>query len=243
MGEVQTKTLWDVLGQVPDHRSRHGRRFSLQSVLGVVLGGVLAGRTSLAAIARWGRDLSGDELKQFDIERDKAPCHSTYHYVLKDLKVDGLEESLGQWVGQGGPAGQACLDGKTLRASRSADYPALHLLALYSEHLQGVLAELPVGPHENEITVALRLLKEVPLEGMILSGDAIFTQKVICQKVTEGGGEYFLVVKDNQPALKEHIETAFAEPFSPLGEANVAAGGAHGSQRGQGARAAGGAPS
>jgi len=231
MAEKQGKTLWDALGQVPDHRSRHGRRFSLQSVLGVVVSALLADRTGLAAIARWGRTLSKDELKQFDIERKRAPCHATYHYVLKDLEVETLERSLGQWVGQGGPPGHSCLDGKTLRGSRSADYPALHLLALYSEQLQGVLAELAVGPQQNEITVAMRLLKEVPLEGMIVSGDAEFTQRDICQQVTEGGGDYFFVVKDNQPALKEQIETAFSEPFSPLGEADVATGSAHGSQR------------
>jgi len=207
----------------------------------VVLAALLSGRTSLAAIARWGRELKVEQLNEFGIEREKAPCHTTYHNVLKGLEVGRLEKCLGRWVREGGPPGQTCLDGKTLRASRSADYPALHLLALYSEQLQGVLAELPVGPGQNEITVALRLLKEVSLEGMILSGDAEFTQKDICQEVTEGGGDYFLVVKDNQPALKEHIQTAFSEPFSPLGEADVEAGSAHGPQRGQRARAAGGA--
>jgi len=232
MDEAQAETLWDVLGLVPDQRSRHGRRFELQSVLGIVVAALLAGRTGLAAIARWGRDLEADQLNQFGIERPKAPCHATYHYVLKDLAVDALEKSLGQWVAQAGPPGQVCLDGKSLRASRRADYPALHLLALYSERLQGVLAQLPVPADQNEITVALHLLKEVCLEGMVLSGDAMFTQKDICQQVTEGGGDYFLMVKDNQPGLKEHIETAFAEPFSPLGETDVGAGSARVPQRG-----------
>jgi len=229
MLEQQGRTLWDALGRVPDHRSRHGKRFSLQSVLGLMIGALLAGRSSLAAIARWGRALSAVDLKQFGIKRDKAPCHATYHYVLRDLEVETLEKSLGQWVAEGGPPGHSCLDGKTLRGSRSDDYPALHLLALYSEQLQGVVAQMPVRAGQNEITVALRLLKEVPLEGMVISGDAEFTQRDICQQVTEGGGDYFLVVKENQPALKEHIETAFSEPFSPLGEAHLAAGSTLGS--------------
>jgi len=228
MADAQGKALWDVLAQLPDQRSRHGRRFPLASVLALVLAALLAGRTSLAAIARWGRSLNADLLKQFGIERDKAPCHATYHYVLKGLKVAALEKSLGRWVGGGGPPGHICLDGKTLRGSRSEQYPALHLLALYSERFQGVLSQIPVPPGQNEITTALRLLKEVPLEGVILSGDAEFTQRDICQRVTEAGGDYFLVVKENQPSLKEQIETAFSEPFSPLGEADVATGGAHG---------------
>lgn len=222
MGEAQGKTLWDVLGRIPDRRMRRGKRFELRSVLALVLAAVLAGRTSLAAIARWGRALDTNQLEQLGIGRPKAPCQSTFHYVLKGLRVAALEKALGAWVAQGRPPGHSCLDGKTLRASRSGHYPALHLLALYSERLKGVIAQMPVPHHQNEITVALRLLKEVPLEGMILSGDAIFTQKDICQQVTEGGGDYFLVVKDNQPQLKEHIQTAFAEPFSPLGEAEVA---------------------
>jgi len=228
MGKAQVRTLWDVLGEVPDRRSRHGRRFELRSVLALVLGALLAGRTSLAAIARWGRTLGRDQLDRLGIERRRAPCQATYHYVLKGLEVAALEKALGAWVAQGGPAGQACLDGKSLRASRSARYPALHLLALYSERLKGVIAQMAVPPEQNEITVALRLLRQVPLDGLIVSGDAEFTQKDICQQVTDSGGDYFLVVKDNQPALKEHIKTAFAEPFSPLGEADVAARGAHG---------------
>jgi hypothetical protein len=228
MGEAEGKALWDVLGQLPDRRSRHGRRFPLASVLALVLAALLAGRTSLAAIARWGRSLDIALLRQLGIERDRAPCHATYHYVLKGLEIAALEKSLGQWVGGGGPPGHTCLDGKTLRGSRSEQYPALHLLALYSGRLQGVVAELSVLPGQNEVTTALRLLKEVSLRGMILSGDAEFAQKSICQEVTGSGGDYFLIVKDNQSGLKEQIATAFSEPFSPLGEADVGQGGLRG---------------
>jgi len=85
-----------------------------------------------------------------------------------------------------------------------------------------------VAPAENKITTALRLFKEVPLEAMILTGDAEFAQKDICRQLTDGGGDYFFVVKDNQPGVKEHIETAFSEPFPPPGRSGVGAGGGHG---------------
>ena len=55
MGERQGKALWAVLGQLPDRRSRHGMRFELRSVLAIVPAALLSGRTSPAAIARWGR--------------------------------------------------------------------------------------------------------------------------------------------------------------------------------------------
>jgi hypothetical protein len=230
MAESEGNGLWAVLGEVPDSRSHHGRRFDLRSMLAIVIGALLCGRTTPASIARWGRKLKAEQLKQLGIDRPQAPCQSTYHYVLKALRVDALEKALGSWVARTGRAGHVCLDGKTLRASRRGPYPALHVLALYSESLKGVIAQMPVGEGHNEISVAMKLLKEVELEGAILSGDAEFTQRAICQEVTDRGGDYFVVVKDNQSALKEQISTAFAEPFSPLGEADVGSGGLRCSQ-------------
>jgi predicted transposase YbfD/YdcC len=91
----------------------------------------------------------------------------------------------------------------------------VHLLAAFSGKLQGVIGQLRVAPEANEITAALELLRTLPLEGVIITGDAIFTQREICRVVVEGGGNYFFTVKDNQPALKADIALAFG-PDSPL---------------------------
>jgi hypothetical protein len=57
MDAAEVETLWDVRGLVPDQRSCRGRRYTLQSVLALVVGALLTGRKSLAAIARWRRAL------------------------------------------------------------------------------------------------------------------------------------------------------------------------------------------
>lgn len=70
-----------------------------------------------------------------------------------------------------------------------------------------------VAPEANEIAAALELLKTLPLDGVIITGDAMFTQREICRVITDGGGDYFVTVKDNQPGLKTAIALAF-EPDS-----------------------------
>ena len=53
----------------------------------------------------------------------------------------------------------------------------------------------------------------------IITGDAMFTHRDFCAKVIEGGGDYVLPVKENQPTLGKDIAAAFAEPeagLSPL---------------------------
>ena len=49
-----------------------------------------------------------------------------------------------------------------------------------------MIGDLVVAPGQNEITAALALLKELPLEGAIITGDAIFCQREICQTIRDG---------------------------------------------------------
>jgi hypothetical protein len=98
------------------------------------------------------------------------------------------------------------------RGSAKGQSPGVYLLAVFSEKLQGVIGQLRVAPEANNITAALERLKILPLEGITITGDAIFTQREICRVIIEGGGVYSFTVKDNQPALKAHIVSASIAP-------------------------------
>lgn len=218
-GERKHPTLWKLLDGVSDRRSPQGRRFPLRSLLAMAIAATLAGRTSLAGIARWGRKLKKRSLRAFGIRRATAPCHATWHLVFRGLEVEQLERVLGEWVGAlagDGAPGHVAIDGKTLRGSRSGEYPGVHLLAAYCGKAQGVLGQRRVEARENEIPAALELLKKMPLKGAVVTGDAIFAQKAICRHIVGQGGDYLLAVKENQPGLKRDIEEAFAPPVSPL---------------------------
>jgi hypothetical protein len=107
------------------------------------------------------------------------------------------------------------LDGKTLKGSRRLDAKAIHILSAFATGLSAVVGELTVEPDQNEITAAMVLLKGLPLDGAIITGDAIFTQREICQHIRDRNGHYLFTVKDNQPELKRDIAEAFGD-LSPL---------------------------
>jgi hypothetical protein len=215
-------TLWHYLGLVRDHRKKRGVRFSLRSILSLCFAAVLAGRRSLAAIARWAAKLAEKQphlLKEFGIDRDDTPCHATLHYVFKGLKVRSLESALSAWVKRLSDekvASHTSIDGKTLRGSRCAEYEGLQLLAAYCEELQGVVAQVAVPRDGNEITAATTLLKGVPLAGTIVTGDAIHCQRKLCRMILKAGGDYFMAVKENQPGLLGDILAVFEQSPSPL---------------------------
>jgi hypothetical protein len=60
------------------------------------------------------------------------------------------------------------------------------------------------------------MLAILPIDGRLITADAIQTHREICARVIEGGGDYILPVKDNQPTLRADIEAAFAEPEAGL---------------------------
>ncbi len=51
------------------------------------------------------------------------------------------------------------------------------MLSAFSIKLGAVVGDLVVAPDQNEITAAVELLKGLPLDGAIVTGDAIFTQR------------------------------------------------------------------
>jgi DDE_Tnp_1-associated/Transposase DDE domain len=207
--------LWQALASVPDHRRAEGKRYPLASLLLIAVAALLSGRRDQLGIVRWGRKLTAEALASIGIKRARVPAPSVWCEMFKGLDVGALERALGDWVRGEQPAGHVALDGKRLRGSATAKSTGVHLLAAFSASLQGVIGQLSVAPDGNEITAALQLLKTLSLKDVIITGDAIFTQKEICRTIIDGGGDYFFTVKDNQPALKADIALAFG-PISPL---------------------------
>jgi predicted transposase YbfD/YdcC len=64
--------------------------------------------------------------------------------------------------------------------------------------------------------LAAALLASMEFADLVVTGDAQFCQRELSRQVVAGGGDYFWVVKENQPDLWEAIATLFALP--PPGE-------------------------
>ncbi len=79
-----------------------------------------------------------------------------------------------------------------------------------------VLAHEPitqgVEKSEAELTVAPALIARITWPGRVLTGDALFCQRHLCGQVLEAGGDYLLLVKENQPTLYADIELLFDPP-------------------------------
>lgn len=209
--------LWDRLEQLPDHRTLKGRRYTLAAIVGMSLAAMLSGANDLRAIFRWGRRLTPKGLAAFGIDRGRAPCHATYHYVFRSIAAADLERALRGSV-PSGSAGHVAIDGKRLRGSQSENSPGIHVLQAFSTGLQASIGALAVPPDSAEVIEAITLLKDLPIgTGDVVTGDAAFTYRPVIAAIRAKGAGYFLFVKANQPELQAEIAHAFGDDFPRTG--------------------------
>ena len=187
--------LMEVLVAVPDPRAAHGRRHPLGAVLALAVCAMLCGARSLYAISQWGRDQGGDMARALGFTRERTPCVSTLHEVFIRMDRESFELALGGWLQEGGlKAGEAvAVDGKTLRGIHGEQLPGVHLVAAYAHQSGIVVGQQAVGEKQNELGALPGLLDQLDLRGLVITGDAQFTQRKECRVITEKGGTTFLL--------------------------------------------------
>jgi predicted transposase YbfD/YdcC len=221
---AQPRPLIEVLAEIPDVRSRRGKRHPLSAMLAMACCAMLCGYRSYSAIAEWGRNY-GTGIAQALGFTHNTPCAATLHTIFRHVDRDDLEERLGTWAESvvvstpaASSAGEVAvaLDGKTLRGSKKQGAPGVHLLSALSHHVGLTLTQQAVDAKSNEITQVETVLRQIVLKDRVVTMDALLTQRHVAQTIVDEGGDYVMIVKENQPQLRADIELVFTLP--PAGD-------------------------
>ncbi len=216
MESIAVPSLAEALATVPDFRAARGKRHGLLPTLLLVGVATLCGARSQAAIAGWGKDYGPPWLRRLGFTKDYGPSQSTLCRLFQRVPYASVEAALRAWAERvlaqaAGELEGVALDGKTLRGSKKRGAADAHLLAALSQRLGAVLGQAAVPDKTNEIGAADEFLLGLVLEGRVVTADALLTQRSLAQAVLDRGGDYLLVVKDNQPTLRWDIETVFSD--------------------------------
>lgn len=220
---AQARPLIEVFADLPDFRSPQGKRYELKAILALACCAMLCGYRSYGAISQWGRNYGRELVRTLGFKTGKTPCAATFNAVFRKLDWTQFETKLNQWVeevlsilapSEGGEA--ISLDGKTLRGSRKQGAEGAHLLSALSARLGLTLLQQAVEAKTNEIGQVSDLLKGLLLEGRIFTMDALLTQEKVAEQIVEGGGDYVMIVKGNQPSLQATLAALFETPSGSL---------------------------
>lgn len=215
--DPELKSLQTCLeAHVTDPRKKRGVRFPFIPMLLLTLVGLLARQTTLQAIIdhatlHW--TLLGPALG-FTLAFG-APHATTLSRLLAKANPEELQAAFGAWVVQlVGDLEVAAVDGKYPHQSRDETGQPFGLLNVFAHELKACLWQWVVSEKTAEPSVLKAHLDELfaryPLL-RILTGDALFAQRGLCEALVEARRGYLLRVKGNQPELQAALKVTFDE--------------------------------
>jgi len=217
--EYDRGSVYERFGQLTDIRKAKGKRYSLTTVLTIIVMAKMCGEDTPSAIADWAKNHQEQILELLRLERPKLPHCNTYRRILAHVVY---EEEVARLVGeynQRGEHGEVyAIDGKAPHGMRKKDEDGSeYLLSVYDVEQAKVMSQVAVGRKENEITKAPEALKSVEISQKIITGDALHTQKAISAQIINQGGDYVFPVKEKQLRLYQNIQQLFAPEYPKPG--------------------------
>ena len=225
MDQSQYSTLMDVLAVIPDPRKARGKRFCWLVLLTLVACGLASGQQTARAIAQW-IVLHADSLRAALPSLTRLPSESTLLRTLRLIDVCCLEAAVAglsepqpnadvqpaQVVTPSGTILEAqAVDGKALRGATACGAKT-HLVSLVQHGTALTLAQAAVERKRSEITAVPTLLRTRDLTDTITTMDALLTQRALAQLIDERNGFYLMIVKANQPQLRDDLALFFELP-------------------------------
>lgn len=225
MDQPQYTSLLAALKVVPDYRQARGQRYPWVFLWTAICGALLSGQHSGSAIAEWVEAHTPDVAAWLRLSLRRVPSSSTVRRALRHVDVEALERAMAAFVQtldaqdtgagvvvglDGTPLRGQAVDGKAVRGA-GAHGVKVHLLSVVRHGSGHTLAQREVGEKTNEIPEVLPLLAACPLQGTVVTLDALHTQRATAQGILDRGGDYLMVVKHNQPQLYADLEAYFRD--------------------------------
>jgi predicted transposase YbfD/YdcC len=210
--------LLEALGAVGDPRKRRGRRHSLRWVLLLAVGAVMAGKTSLVAMASWAARADHKLAPP-----GRTPSVSTFTRVLAAVDPAALQRAIDIWLARRlaarPPTAQAsstgkrpshrravAVDGKVLRGARQPE-GQVKLVAAYDHDAGLVLGQVAVVGGDEIAALPQVLGTVAELAGSVVTADALHCQDAHANWIIDAGAHYVLTVKGNRPRLRRALAT------------------------------------
>src|SRR5512138_2968943 len=215
MPSSESAAFQDHFQDLTDPRVERTRKHPLINIVFIAVCGVLSGANSFAAIHEFGYDRRTWLARFLDLANG-IPSEATFRRVLARLDPGAFEKGLLGWMQAVQEITEnrlVAIDGKTLRGSSNKrdGKAAIHMVSAWATENKLSLGQVVVDAKSNEITAIPELLPLLDISGALVTIDAMGCQKEIAAQIRQGGGDYVLAVKQNQPTLYERVTEAVGE--------------------------------
>jgi predicted transposase YbfD/YdcC len=213
---VNVESIASYFQSLSDPRHTRNRKHLLVDIVVISVCAMLSGSDGPTAIHRWAVNRA-EWLQGFLALPNGIPSRDCIRRLLLALKPEAFQKCSQDWIAsavvadQGGAKRLVAVDGKTCRRSHdgSKGLGPLHIVSAWASEEGIALGQVACDEKSNEITAIPLLLQQIELADTLVTIDAMGCQKEIARAIVEGGGDFVIAVKDNQPGLREAIAGYF----------------------------------
>jgi predicted transposase YbfD/YdcC len=213
---VNVESIGSYFESLTDPRHTRNRKHLLLDVVVIAVCAMVCGADGPTAIHRWAANRK-DWLQGFLTLPNGIPSRDCIRRLLIALKPEAFQKCFQGWIAdaiqsdEAGTKRLVAIDGKTCRRSHDKAHGLgpLHIVSAWASEEGIALGQLATQEKSNEITAIPLLLQQIELSDAIVTIDAMGCQKEIAQAIVDGGGDFVIAVKDNQPSLREAIGAYF----------------------------------
>lgn len=202
-------TLWYTLHSIADYRQAQGKRHDLPTLLTLAILALCCGHTSYLAMQEWCENYQKQLTEDLPFLANHLPNAATFHRVFAKLDIIAFEEIIGKWLQVITPLEKGegiAIDGKEIHGT------GLCLVAAFAHSAKSVLFEVGTDTKGKELVVGPQVLKHITITNHIITGDALFAQRTLCEQISKGAAGYVFRVKGNQETLEKDIRLFFKDP-------------------------------
>lgn len=177
--------LLEYLRQIPDQRTKQGRMFDLPHLLLFSILAIASGADSYRKIAIFIQENFKTLQDGYGLLWKRPPSYNSIRHVIHGLNQKETEKVFRAYSKEAATFEKerlavVSLDGKALKHSfdNVADERFKQMLSAFSPERNIILAHEKIGiSKENEINAAIKLMKNLGLDNVIYTLDALHTQK------------------------------------------------------------------
>lgn len=218
----QMPSLFERFNQVPDWRQPIGKRHKLSTAISIIALACLAGvGQGYRAVSRFAKRLTKLQRRALqcwihpDTGKLHVPSEAVFQRVLQSVPRSHIEEIVLRWqndlLGPVPTTDAVVIDGKEVRGG---NVMLVNAIAQPSQRLLGVE---PVDKKTNEIPTARILIQRLDVHGKLVQLDGMHTQhQTVHQILYDKGGDYTLILRDNQPTLLKTAQQLLPADIPPL---------------------------
>jgi len=218
--------LLEQVDKVKDFRDARGIRHPISAIIKSVILGFLAGLTCIEHIAKYISEVWEEVAEELGFTHWHPPDGDTYRRILSGIESSVLTGVFEDWISERlkEKTFDVAVDGKACRGVVAEGKPAgkgLQLLNVFAHDIQVVLTQWPLPNKKGEPTVLkdnlAALVSKYP--GLrLLTMDAAFSGRNLCQAIMDLHKDYLIRIKGNQPDIQEALGLWFDERLKSHGK-------------------------